>query len=137
MAVEDVGAEQKSGNRQRGAGQHGEADMVIRVVHAQFAVEPFAFVERGAIHQVEGKLRRGLVNGDVILRRPKMYGQAIIDAPRVLEIDGGVARNHHRGFVAQRAKSGWERSDDVGQAPRFSERRSLRGNHQNASHRGM
>ena len=133
--MEDVGAEEKPGYRQGGAGQHGEADMVIRVVHARFAIEAFAFVKRRAIHQVEGKLRRGLVDGDVIPRRPEVYGKAIVDAPRDLEIDGGVARNHHRGFVAKRAESGWKRTDNVGQAPRFGERRGLRGNHQDASHK--
>ena len=45
--------------------EHGKADVVVGIIHARFAVEAFSVEQRRAIHQVERKLGRRLVDGDV------------------------------------------------------------------------
>ena len=39
VAMKDVGSKQDAGHAQRGAAEHGKANVVVRVVHAGFAVE--------------------------------------------------------------------------------------------------
>ena len=85
MAVENVGAEEPARDAERRAGEDGEADVVVGIIDAGFAVEALAVEERRAIDQVDGKL----------LRRPGRWqcrtigaaevdGQVVVDAAAVL-----------------------------------------------------
>ena len=105
VAVEDVGAEQEAGDAERGAAEDGKANVVVRIVQAGFAVEAFAVEEGRAIHQVDGKFGRRLIDGEVDRHRAEVHRQVVPDAPRGFQFDGPVARDDDGDFIAVRRAS--------------------------------
>ena len=135
--MEDLGAEEHAGNRQGGAGENGEAYVVVGIVHAGLAVEAFAVEERGAIHQVEGELGGGLVDDDVVACEPQIDGDVVVDAAGAFEVDGAVARDDHGDFVSGFAERGGQCAHHVGQPAGFGQRRGFGRNHQDSGHNGI
>ena len=83
VAMKDIGAEKVAGHGQGRARENGEADVVIGIIHAGFAIEALAVVERRAIHQVERVLGGGHVDGDIEARRAEVHGETIPDVSEI------------------------------------------------------
>ena len=99
VAMEDVGPEEDARHRQRRPGKHGEANVVVGVIHPRLAIESLAVEQRRTIHQVKGEFGGRLVDGDLIARQSQVDGDPVIHAPRAFEVDGAVAWHHHGDFI--------------------------------------
>ena len=106
MRVDDVGSEQITRNGQAGHGEHGEANMVVRMIDARGGIDTSAVEQRRAVNKVE---RDAALSGLIQVRHetgtdwdPEI---AISDGGRIRIKVLAVVGNHHGDVFAARRES--------------------------------